>query len=177
MDLNELLHSHQVAVMRASARGGSHADDGNDHFAKVAEYAERVRKLRDLRLAGEGGGVSPGERAPNAPQTIIYGTYAGDKTPGGGGDGGDNKGKPGHGSGHGGEDEGGQGTTVRPVPTPDEAPAPAPANDAVLDEPAVPGGRVPDGEYDVGGKRYTDLDLAVSEHLRQMSAPSARAAD
>ncbi|MFK4004139.1 hypothetical protein [Qipengyuania sp. NPDC077563] len=177
MDLNELLHAHQVAVMRASARGGSHADDGNDHFAKVAEYAERVRKLRDLRLAGEGGDPSLGERAPNAPQTIIYGTYAGDKTPGGGGDGGDDKGKPGHGSGHGGEDEGGQGTTVRPVPTPDEAPAPTPANDAMLDETAVQGGPVPDGEYDVGGKRYTDLDLAVSEHLRQMSDPGARATD
>ena len=77
--------------MRASARGGSDAGEGDDHFAKVAEYAERVRNLREMRMADE---ARAGEA--NA-----------------------------------------------------------------------------DGEYTVGGKTYSDLDLAVTEHLRQMSDPGA----
>lgn len=71
MDLNELLHSHQVAVMKAAAAGDGPGRD--NHFAKVAEYAERVRALRDMapltRHQANSGGEAP---------AIIYGTYAGD---------------------------------------------------------------------------------------------------
>ena len=70
MDLNELLHAHQVAVMNASARGNDEDRDG--HFAKVAEYAERVRQLRMMRETGDA------PAAIDGPPTIIYGTYAGD---------------------------------------------------------------------------------------------------
>ena len=70
MDLNELLHAHQVAVMQASARGDDADKDG--HFAKVAEYAEQVRRLRVMREDGE----KPA--AIDGPPAIIYGTYAGD---------------------------------------------------------------------------------------------------
>ncbi|MBX7492851.1 hypothetical protein K3163_06495 [Qipengyuania sp. 1NDW9] len=70
MDLNELLHEHQAAVMRAAAAGDGAERD--NHFAKVAEYAERVRALRK---------IEPMPDTPNkaeGPPTIIYGTYAGD---------------------------------------------------------------------------------------------------
>ena len=66
MDLNELLHAHQLEVMKASASG----DD--DRFARIAEYADRIRNLRT---------VTPTEgvvQDPAAPPTIIYGSYAGD---------------------------------------------------------------------------------------------------
>lgn len=46
MDLNGLLHEHQVAVMKAAASGDGSARD--NHFAKVVEYAERVRALRRI---------------------------------------------------------------------------------------------------------------------------------
>lgn len=65
MDLNELLHAHQLEVMKASSSG----DD--NHFERIAEYADRIRKLRK---------VSPANAAvqdPAAPPTIIYGSYAG----------------------------------------------------------------------------------------------------
>lgn len=70
MDLNELLHQHQAAVMRAAAAGAGTERD--DHFAKVAEYAARVRALRR---------IDPGADTPaqvEGPPTIIYGTYAGE---------------------------------------------------------------------------------------------------
>lgn len=70
MDLNELLHEHQAAVMRAAAAGDGAERD--NHFARVAEYAERVRALRK---------VEPMPDTPTqaeGPPTIIYGTYAGD---------------------------------------------------------------------------------------------------
>lgn len=73
MDLNELLHEHQVAVMHASAAG-----DGatrQNHFDKVAIYARRIRDLRDFRQRADAPGGSD-QRA-----TIIYGTYAGDPLP------------------------------------------------------------------------------------------------
>ncbi|MCD1591742.1 hypothetical protein K7H13_13395 [Qipengyuania citrea] len=69
MDLNELLHAHQVSVMQASAAGDDRGRD--DHFTKVAEYAERIRQLRALRQDHE----APIRLAE--PDTIIYGTYAG----------------------------------------------------------------------------------------------------
>ena len=70
MDLNELLHKHQVEVMKAA-----HADDGpgrDNHYAKVAEYAERVRALREVHPMTEKPTSSDG------PPAIIYGSYAGD---------------------------------------------------------------------------------------------------
>ena len=70
MDLNELLHAHQVAVMEASS-AGDEATRGT-HFDQVALYAERIRALRDLRRAAE----RPPTRAES--ETIVYGTYAGD---------------------------------------------------------------------------------------------------
>ena len=70
MDLNELLHEHQAAVMRAAASGDGAERD--NHFAKVAEYAERVRALRKVKPMTD----KPSKSAD--PPTIIYGTYAGD---------------------------------------------------------------------------------------------------
>ncbi|MHA6333845.1 hypothetical protein ACXYL9_09190 [Qipengyuania sp. CAU 1752] len=47
MDLNELLHAHQVEVMRASAAGD---DEGRQlHFAEVANYAAQIQALRTSR--------------------------------------------------------------------------------------------------------------------------------
>ena len=140
MDLNELLHAHQVAVMRASARGGSDAGEGDDHFAKVAEYAERVRNLREMRMADEA-------RAGEPPQTIIYGTYAGDHA----------------------------------APDGEALPDATQSDEALPEQTGQPGEGADtpageanaDGEYTVGGKTYSDLDLAVTEHLRQMSDPGA----
>jgi len=133
MDLNELLHAHQVEVMRASASNEQAGKD--DHFAKVAEYAERVRQLREMRSD-----LIVTAPAIPTPETIIYGTYAG----------------------------------------PIEQPAAAKAVDSwedeggALDPPQVV---MPDGvtsktvrHYHVGPYVYQDLDLAVAEHMRQLSA-------
>lgn len=73
MDLNELLHAHQVAVMKASAAGKNAERDG--HFEKVALYAEEIRALRDLGRNGNLAAGLPGN------QTIIYASYAGDPVP------------------------------------------------------------------------------------------------
>lgn len=70
MDLNELLHAHQVSVMKASASGDDKGRD--DHFAKVALYAERIGDLRQLR---ERAGA---ENRLASPETIIYGSYSGE---------------------------------------------------------------------------------------------------
>lgn len=70
MDLNELLHEHQAAVMRAAAAGDGAERD--NHFAKVAEYAERVRTLRKVKP------MTDSPIKAEGPPTIIYGTYAGD---------------------------------------------------------------------------------------------------
>jgi len=134
MDLNELLHAHQVEVMRASASNDQAGKD--DHFAKVAEYAERVRQLREMRS-------DLFVTAPAIPtsETIIYGTYAGSAeqlSPAKAIDGW--------------EDEGG-----------------------ALDPPqfaALPEGMTSKTvrQYHVGPYVYQDLDLAMAEHLRQLSA-------
>jgi hypothetical protein len=65
MDLNELLHAHQVEVMKAGASGDE------SHFDMIAEYADRKRQLRTIPQ-----GV-PIPADPTAPPTIIYGSYAG----------------------------------------------------------------------------------------------------
>lgn len=65
MDLNELLHAHQLEVMKASAL----VDE--DHFGLIAEYAEQIRQLRTLSPS------TPIPQDPSAPPTIIYGSYAG----------------------------------------------------------------------------------------------------
>ena len=135
MDLNELLHAHQVEVMRAGASNEQAGKD--DHFAKVAEYARRVRELREMRIESAPVTIFANEQKA---ETIIYGTYAG----------------------------------------PIEQPAAAKAVDSwedeggALDPPQVV---MPDGvtsktvrHYHVGSYVYQDLDLAVAEHLRQLSA-------
>ena len=73
MDLNELLHAHQVAVMRASADGNDQTRD--NHFAKVAEYAERVRQMREGYAANAK--PAPVTITITEPETVIYGTYIG----------------------------------------------------------------------------------------------------
>ncbi len=45
MDLNELLHHHQVATMKASM--ASSDTDRKGHFDKVSLYAKRIRVLRE----------------------------------------------------------------------------------------------------------------------------------
>ena len=72
MDLNELLGAHQVEVMKAKASGEGEARES--HFQNVAEYAERVRALRNISPADAV--VDPAASR----ETIIYGTYAGGPT-------------------------------------------------------------------------------------------------
>lgn len=137
MDLNELLHEHQVAVMKASASGNG--DERDNHFAKVAEYAERIRQLRNVSQDA----TRPVR--PDVPQTVIYGTYAGENAPPPAAPQGESDAVKNW------EDEGG-----------------------ALTSPQV---AMPDGvtttvlrHYHVGPYVYQDLDLAVAEHLRQLSA-------
>lgn len=73
MDLNELLHAHQVSVMEASAAGDDLAKQ--DHFEMVALYAQRIRELREFHLQSQ---LPPTSLAG---ETIVYGTYAGDPAP------------------------------------------------------------------------------------------------
>ena len=136
MDLNELLHAHQVSVMRASTAGDDQGRDG--HFSKVTEYAERIRQLRVMRQDSE----APARIAE--PETIIYGTYAGAAT-----------GQPGAGTAVNSWE--GEGGTLDPpeVITPD----------------AVRTTLV--RQYYVGEYVYQDLDLAVAEHMRQLSHTGA----
>ena len=47
MDLNELLHAHQVEVMRASAAGDD--EKRQLHFGEVANYAAQIQALRTSR--------------------------------------------------------------------------------------------------------------------------------
>ncbi|MFN4358738.1 hypothetical protein [Sphingopyxis alaskensis] len=69
MDLNELLHAHQLEVMKAGATDDTSARQG--HFARIALYAERIRQLRGLH-------AKPDATTPRVAQpAIIYGTYAG----------------------------------------------------------------------------------------------------
>lgn len=71
MDLNELLHAHQIAVMKA----GAGAND--EHFGRIAEYADRIRRLRTMAHA-DAVPVAQVPLAPGAPPTIIYGSYGWD---------------------------------------------------------------------------------------------------
>ncbi len=73
MDLNELLHAHQIAVIRASVSGD--AEGRRSHFDKVALYAEQIRRLRESRRSADPAPL------PASAQTIIYGTYAGESAP------------------------------------------------------------------------------------------------
>lgn len=73
MDLNELLHAHQLEVMKASASPDGQTRQG--HFEKIAIYARRIRELRQIRTPG----ASPS--AEETPETIIYGSYAGETAP------------------------------------------------------------------------------------------------
>ncbi len=70
MDLNELLHAHQVAVIKANLAGNDHVRE--HHATKLASYAERIRKLRGLR--------SEEQVALDAesPEMILCASYAGD---------------------------------------------------------------------------------------------------
>ena len=45
MDLNELLHAHQIAVMKVGVAGDEHSRIG--HLHNVAHFAERIRKHRN----------------------------------------------------------------------------------------------------------------------------------
>lgn len=135
MDLNELLHAHQVAVMHASAAGDDGARD--NHFSKVAQYAERIRQLREVRRMTED------KKQANGPETIIYGTYAGD-------------------------------TVGPPAPKPVES---WEGEGGALYPPEVVS---PEGietkvvrEYRVGSYVYQDLNLAMAEHMRQLSKGAA----
>jgi cold shock CspA family protein len=69
MDLNELLHAHQLEVMKLAASESDVTDEG--HFSRIAQYADRIRGLRDMPV---GAAVA---HHPSAPPTIIYGSYAG----------------------------------------------------------------------------------------------------
>lgn len=143
MDLNQLLHSHQVAVMNASAAGNDLERD--NHFARVAVYAERIRQLREVRMTTETANPAAG------PQTIIYGSYAGDP-----------------------ED----GAPARPIAASPTAGGEDrwEGEGGALDPPQIPDVSLPDGittrvvrEYRVGPYVYHDLALALAEHLRQLS--------
>ena len=135
MDLNELLHAHQVSVMQASAAGDDHGRDS--HFTKVAEYAERIRELREMRQGRD----TPTRIAE--PETIIYGTYAGPIV------------QPGAAAAvTSWEGEGG-------ALDPPEVIAPAAVRTTLL------------RQYHVGAYIYQDLDLAVAEHMRQLSIAGA----
>ncbi len=44
MDLNELLHAHQIAAMKAYR--ADNADERQNHFDLIALYAKRIRLMR-----------------------------------------------------------------------------------------------------------------------------------
>lgn len=143
MDLNELLSAHQRAVMRVADIADRKNSDA--HQRKVAEYAERIGQLREMNQ------MSDTSKAPDAPQTIVYGSYAGDVAEP------TVEAKPAAaGAVNDWEDEGGSlDPPVDPQPTP----------------------QLPDGvsmkvvhHYHVGPYVYQDLGLALVEHLRQQSA-------
>lgn len=152
MDLNEMLHAHQVAVMKASAAGDDRGRD--DHFAKVAEYAEQIRRMRGVAMTS---GPKPGAPVtltvpvrPDGPPDIIYGTYASGTS---------QSSSPAQDNAW--ENEGG---AVIP-PARDDPPEAGPT------EPALPAGVTTRlvRHYTVGPYVYTDLDLALAEHMRQLS--------
>ncbi|MFA6218150.1 MAG: hypothetical protein WC692_00030 [Erythrobacter sp.] len=129
MDLNELLHAHQVAVMKACAVGDGDTRQG--HFDKVAEYAERIGQLRAMR---RNTGPPP---LPNALESVIYASYAGDTLP-----------RPAAKAIASWEGEGG-------ALNPPEIPLPAGLTMKTF------------RRYYVGSYVYEDLELALAEHGRQ----------
>lgn len=135
MDLNELLHAHQVAVMHASAAGDDRAR--KIHFSRVAEFAERIRQLREVRRMTEN------KRQANGPETIVYSSYAGDTV-----------GPPAPRPVESWEDEGG-------ALYPPEVVSPEGIKTKMV------------REYRVGPYVYQDLNLAMAEHMRQLSKGAA----
>lgn len=145
MDLEEMLHMHQVAVMKAAAAGDTEGQ--SDHFAKVAEYAARIRAMRG-RVPANDVGKAPqvhDAQAPmltpeNGPPAIIYGTDANATGR-----------RPAAQQVDSWEDEGGA-VRNREYSLPEG-----------IETRTV-------REYRVGPYVYHDLDLAVAEHLRQLRA-------
>lgn len=133
MDINELLDAHQSAVMQASASGDRQGRD--NHFAKVAEYADRTRELREMRK------MTDTTKAADAPQTIIYGTYAGEL--------------PLPAAAEAVADWEGEGGVLDP---PMRMALPEGITETVV------------RQYHVGPYVFQDLGLAVAEHMRQLSA-------
>lgn len=162
MDLNEMLHAHQVAVMKASAAGDDRGRD--DHFARVAEYAEQIRRLRGVAMtsAPQKGTPATGVHVSSpqvtgivpsradGPPDIIYGTYASETSA-----------SSSNAQDNAWENEGG---AVIP-PERDDPPEAGPA------EPELPAGVTTRlvRHYTVGPYVYTDLDLALAEHMRRLS--------
>lgn len=142
MDLNELLSAHQRAVMQAA--DAAERNDNDTHQRKVAEYAERIGQLREMNQ------MTDTSKAPGAPQTIVYGSYAGDAAE-------PAEAKPAAAAAvNDWEDEGGSlDPPVDPQPTP---PLPDGVSMKVVHH------------YHVGPYVYQDLGLALAEHLRQQSA-------
>lgn len=73
MDLNELLHAHQVEVLKANASEDSEIREG--HFDMIARYADEIRALR--KVAPE----DRSARVASSRDTVIYGSYAGNPSP------------------------------------------------------------------------------------------------
>lgn len=69
MDLNELLHAHQVEVMKARASGDE--ESRRLHFHKVEMYAQCIR---DLRAMHERGDMTS---ADGSSDMLVYSSYAG----------------------------------------------------------------------------------------------------
>lgn len=138
MDHDDLLRSHYDAVTGITKSAHPSSDD--NHFAKVAEYAERIRKLRGLRE------MSDPKPTGNQPPSIIYGVDASEP----------------------------KAASARAVDSWEDEGGALHTN--ASGKPAAPV-KVPSGvvaktitEYRVGPYVYQDLDLAVAEHLRQLSA-------
>lgn len=136
MDLNELLYAHQLAVMRAGGAGGT--GGRNQDRDLIAEYADRVRQLREMNQ------MSDTKKAANAPQTIVYGSYAGDAAE-----------PAAKAAVEGWEDEGGS-------LDPPLVPIPEGITTKLV------------RQYHVGPFVYQDLGLALAEHLRQQSAEGGK---
>jgi len=73
MDLNELLHAHQVAVLKANASEDPAIREG--HFGMIARCVDDIRALR--MMAPE----NRSARGASSRDTIIYGLYAGNPSP------------------------------------------------------------------------------------------------
>ena len=144
MDINDLLHEHELAVRRASAaKDDAATTDGerDNHFAKVAEYAERVRRMREDNAVKAN--LGPVTITITQPETIIYGTYTG----------------------------------ALEQPSAAVAVNSWEGEGGALDPPQVvlPAGVICNDvrHYHVGPYVYQDLDLAVAEHMRQLSQQAA----